>query len=100
MAQGQDRKGQDELGMPHNQRWQQQRPHEHQHQQQSSADPVHIVTPQKSECSLWSLVQYECDLSPERIVCKPVFRLLKRCKGRPTIEVTPLYDPLGNILLS
>ncbi|KAK3843443.1 MAG: hypothetical protein J3R72DRAFT_440854 [Linnemannia gamsii] len=59
-------------------------------------DTLH--TQQPPECTLYSLVQYECDLSPSNILCKPVFRLLKKCKGRPTVEVTPLYDPAGNIL--
>ncbi|KAK3806327.1 MAG: hypothetical protein J3Q66DRAFT_358851 [Benniella sp.] len=57
-----------------------------------------IASPQQDECTLWSLVQYECDLSPERIVCRPIYRILKKCKGMPTVEVTPLYDPFGNVL--
>ncbi|KAH7045020.1 hypothetical protein BKA57DRAFT_507399 [Linnemannia elongata] len=66
------------------------KPHSQQQQQQQQE--------QHPECTLYSLVQYECDLSPSNIVCKPIFRLLKKCKGRPTVEVTPLYDPAGNIL--
>ncbi|KAI9234252.1 hypothetical protein MVEG_10458 [Podila verticillata NRRL 6337] len=69
--------------------------------QQSRNEKDHApVEPQKLECSLWSLVQYECDLAPYNIVCKPIYRLMKKCKGKPTVEVTPLYDPLGNIIHS
>ena len=41
--------------------------------------PMHApMEPQRLECSLWSLVQYECDLSPASIVCKPIYRLMKK----------------------
>lgn len=47
--------------------------------QQSRNEKDHApVEPQKLECSLWSLVQYECDLAPTSIVCKPIYRLMKK----------------------
>ncbi|KAI8358377.1 hypothetical protein B0O80DRAFT_280665 [Mortierella sp. GBAus27b] len=61
-------------------------------------EPAAKIASSSSECSLWSLIQYECDLSPERIVCRPVYRIMKKCKGMPTVEVTPLYDTFGNVL--
>lgn len=49
-------------------------------QQPSRNEKDHVPTeqPQQNECSLWSLVQYECDLSPASIVCKPIYRLMKK----------------------
>ncbi|KAI7828078.1 hypothetical protein BC939DRAFT_444477 [Gamsiella multidivaricata] len=89
------------MGMlPQNQQ-QDQTSMDHSHQHHRMNEPaIQIIAPQKSECTLWSLVQYECDLSPASIVCRPVYRILKKCKGRPTVEVTPLYDPVGNVLHS
>ncbi|KAI1313375.1 hypothetical protein EDD11_002685 [Mortierella claussenii] len=44
----------------------------------SDEPTIQIITPQKSECTLWSLVQYECGLNPSKIVCRPVYRILKK----------------------
>ncbi|RIB14820.1 hypothetical protein C2G38_2094777 [Gigaspora rosea] len=48
------------------------------------------------KCHLAELMQYQCDIQKNRVVCVPFIRIFKRCQGRPTVEVTPIYDLTGN----
>ncbi|KAL1918846.1 uncharacterized protein VTP21DRAFT_2868 [Calcarisporiella thermophila] len=49
----------------------------------------------KEECRLAEIVQYQCKLVPNKIVCSPFPRLFRICPGKPTIEVTHAYSSLG-----
>ncbi|CAG8454032.1 9402_t:CDS:2 [Paraglomus occultum] len=49
-----------------------------------------------SKCKYFEIMQYQCDLTGKKIVCVPFARIFKRCVGRPTIEVTPIYDTNGD----
>ncbi|CAG8455708.1 10680_t:CDS:2 [Ambispora gerdemannii] len=47
------------------------------------------------KCTFQEIVQYQCRLESNRVVCDPFVRIFKRCVGKPTIEVTPIYDKNG-----
>ncbi|KAI8642017.1 hypothetical protein BD408DRAFT_417212 [Parasitella parasitica] len=47
-------------------------------------------------CKLYETVQYQCEVTRYNIECTPFVRLFLRCKGLPTVEVTPEYDQYGN----
>ncbi|CDS03057.1 hypothetical protein LRAMOSA00459 [Lichtheimia ramosa] len=56
----------------------------------------------KSQCQLYELVQYQCEVTSTHIECNPFVRVFLRCAGKPTTEVTPEYDyngdPVTNVL--
>ncbi|PWN43544.1 hypothetical protein IE81DRAFT_346536 [Ceraceosorus guamensis] len=43
-------------------------------------------------CRLAELVQYDCALKGEQVVCKPIERIFKVCSGRPAVEVTRVVE--------
>lgn len=68
----------------------------------------------KSQCQLYELVQYQCEVTSTHIECNPFVRVFlrsvlfpidtrrdltastDRCAGKPTTEVTPEYDYNGD----
>ncbi|KAI9189923.1 hypothetical protein H9P43_001356 [Blastocladiella emersonii ATCC 22665] len=54
-------------------------------------------TPPKlaGDCVIDEIIQYQCELHRAEVVCVPLVRLFRRCRGQPAVEVTPVYDALG-----
>ncbi|CAI2170336.1 20169_t:CDS:2 [Funneliformis geosporum] len=51
---------------------------------------------QKTQCTLSELIQYQCRIEENRVICVPFVRIFKKCIGKPTVEITPFYDSEGN----
>ncbi|GAK64083.1 uncharacterized protein PAN0_004d2292 [Moesziomyces antarcticus] len=66
----------------------------------SLASPLHCEQGQTDaqtkaktpECRLAELTQYHCDLHPTRVVCQPIDRIFRICKGRPAVEVSHIVE--------
>ncbi|SNX83554.1 uncharacterized protein MEPE_02261 [Melanopsichium pennsylvanicum] len=43
-------------------------------------------------CRLAELTQYHCDLHKNRVVCQPIDRIFRICKGRPAVEVSHIVE--------
>ncbi|RIA89871.1 hypothetical protein C1645_771284 [Glomus cerebriforme] len=54
------------------------------------------IKPIKPKCNLFELVQYQCIIKDDRVICSPFVRIFKRCSGKPTVEITPYYDDEGS----
>ncbi|PKC17534.1 hypothetical protein RhiirA5_346271, partial [Rhizophagus irregularis] len=39
----------------------------------------------KPKCNLFELVQYQCIIKDDRVICSPFVRIFKRCAGKPTV---------------
>ncbi|KAI8884263.1 hypothetical protein K501DRAFT_248275 [Backusella circina FSU 941] len=52
----------------------------------------------KDNCHLYELVQYQCEANKSNIECSPFVRLFLKCKGIPTVEVTPEYNEDGEVI--
>ncbi|RGB29476.1 hypothetical protein C1646_766536 [Rhizophagus diaphanus] len=50
----------------------------------------------KPKCNLFELIQYQCIIKDDRVICSPFVRIFKRCAGKPTVEITPYYDDEGS----
>ncbi|CBQ71042.1 conserved hypothetical protein [Sporisorium reilianum SRZ2] len=46
----------------------------------------------KPDCRLAELTQYHCDLHTNRVVCQPIDRIFRLCKGRPAVEVSHIVE--------
>ncbi|KAL0078042.1 hypothetical protein J3Q64DRAFT_1292041 [Phycomyces blakesleeanus] len=55
-------------------------------------------TASSSDCKLYELIQYQCEMVESKIECTPIPRLFLKCPGKPTTEVTPEYDQNGDPL--
>ncbi|KAI9030137.1 hypothetical protein CLU79DRAFT_831857 [Phycomyces nitens] len=53
---------------------------------------AHSGSPSSSDCKLFELIQYQCEVVESMMECTPIPRLFLKCAGKPTTEVTPEYD--------
>ncbi|SPO25113.1 related to putative protein [Ustilago trichophora] len=54
-------------------------------------EPQHDSSTQRN-CRLAELTQYHCDFHANRVVCQPIDRIFRICKGRPAVEVSHIVE--------
>ncbi|SPO32229.1 related to putative protein [Ustilago trichophora] len=54
-------------------------------------EPQHGSSTERN-CRLAELTQYHCDYHANRVVCQPIDRIFRICKGRPAVEVSHIVE--------